>query len=46
MKLRTLVAVGAVLSLSLAAQAEEFVNVLTGGTLGVYYPMGVALSQF
>jgi TRAP transporter TAXI family solute receptor len=45
MKLRTLVAAGALLSLNLAAQAEEFVNVLTGGTSGVYYPMGVALSQ-
>ncbi len=27
------------------AQAAEFINVLTGGTSGVYYPMGVALSQ-
>ena len=28
------------------AQAQQkFVNVLTGGTSGVYYPMGVALSQ-
>jgi TRAP transporter TAXI family solute receptor len=26
-------------------RAAEFVNVLTGGTSGVYYPMGVALSQ-
>lgn len=24
---------------------QQFVNVLTGGTSGVYYPMGVALSQ-
>ena len=31
--------------LALAAQAADFVNVLTGGTSGVYYPMGVALSQ-
>lgn len=45
MKLRTLAAAGAALSLSFAAQAQEFVNVLTGGTSGVYYPMGVALSQ-
>ena len=45
MKLRTLVAAGAALSLSFAVQAQEFVNVLTGGTSGVYYPMGVALSQ-
>ncbi|MGB6056604.1 MAG: TAXI family TRAP transporter solute-binding subunit [Burkholderiaceae bacterium] len=28
------------------AQAQtQFINVLTGGTSGVYYPMGVALSQ-
>ena len=31
--------------LAIAAQAADFVNVLTGGTSGVYYPMGVALSQ-
>ena len=28
-----------------AAKAEEFINVLTGGTSGVYYPLGVALSE-
>jgi TRAP transporter TAXI family solute receptor len=27
-----------------ARAAEQFVNVLTGGTSGVYYPLGVALS--
>lgn len=27
------------------AKAEEFINVLTGGTSGVYYPLGVGLSQ-
>jgi len=27
------------------AQAAEFINVLTGGTSGVYYPLGVALTQ-
>ncbi len=27
------------------AQAQEFVTVLTGGTSGVYYPLGVALSN-
>ena len=27
------------------AKAEEFINILTGGTSGVYYPMGVALSE-
>jgi TRAP transporter TAXI family solute receptor len=27
------------------ALAQQFVNVLTGGTSGVYYPLGVSLSQ-
>jgi TRAP transporter TAXI family solute receptor len=27
------------------AKAAEFINVLTGGTSGVYYPLGVALSE-
>jgi TRAP transporter TAXI family solute receptor len=26
------------------AKAEQFINILTGGTSGVYYPLGVALS--
>jgi len=26
-------------------QAQEFINILTGGTSGVYYPLGVALSE-
>src|SRR5690348_9475716 len=25
--------------------AAQFINILTGGTSGVYYPLGVALSQ-
>jgi TRAP transporter TAXI family solute receptor len=29
----------------MAAQAAEFINVLTGGTSGVYYPLGVAMSE-
>ncbi|WMT85884.1 TAXI family TRAP transporter solute-binding subunit [Pelagibacterium sp. 26DY04] len=29
----------------MAAQSQEFINVLTGGTSGVYYPLGVALSE-
>lgn len=29
----------------MAAQADEFINILTGGTGGVYYPLGVALSK-
>ena len=44
-----LLAVGSVaLSLGLGtlpAMAQEFINVLTGGTSGVYYPLGVALSE-
>src|SRR5690606_31756155 len=28
-----------------SAKAQEFINVLTGGTSGVYYPLGVALSE-
>ena len=27
------------------ARADEFIGILTGGTSGVYYPMGVALSK-
>ncbi|MFZ1344362.1 TAXI family TRAP transporter solute-binding subunit [Thiothrix eikelboomii] len=39
-------AVAMTLSLSaLPAQAEQFINVLTGGTSGVYYPLGVALAK-
>ena len=33
------------LGLSGVAQAQQFINVLTGGTSGIYYPLGVALSQ-
>ena len=40
------VVVGATLVFAGAsAGAAEFINVLTGGTSGVYYPLGVALSQ-
>ncbi len=28
-----------------AAHAQQFINVLTGGTSGVYYPMGVAIGK-
>jgi TRAP transporter TAXI family solute receptor len=38
------VAVGAVLSAP-AARAQAFINVLTGGTSGVYYPLGVAIGK-
>lgn len=30
---------------SAAVNAQEFINILTGGTSGVYYPLGVALSE-
>lgn len=45
--LRTLLAMaGAVmLSASPAHAQQQYINVLTGGTSGVYYPLGVALSQ-
>jgi uncharacterized protein len=39
-----LVAAGA-LAAPLASAADSFVNVLTGGTSGVYYPLGVALAN-
>jgi TRAP transporter TAXI family solute receptor len=29
----------------IGAHAEQFINILTGGTGGVYYPLGVALSK-
>ena len=33
------------MSLIAGAHAADYINVLTGGTSGIYYPMGVALSQ-
>jgi TRAP transporter TAXI family solute receptor len=45
MKVRTLLAAGAVAMAAASAHATEFINVLTGGTSGVYYPLGVALTQ-
>lgn len=37
---------GAILATApIAAKAEEFINILTGGTSGVYYPIGVGLSE-
>ena len=32
-------------SLATTAQSADFVNVLTGGTSGVYFPLGTALSK-
>jgi TRAP transporter TAXI family solute receptor len=45
MKLRSLVAASVIALCASAVQAAEFINVLTGGTSGVYYPLGVALTQ-
>ncbi len=45
-KLGLILSLGAAMSTSAAlAQQQQFVNVLTGGQSGVYYPLGVALSQ-
>ena len=35
----------AIVSGAAVAQQQQFINMLTGGQSGVYYPMGVALSQ-
>jgi len=45
MKLRSLIAAVTVTLAAASVHAAEFINVLTGGTSGVYYPLGVALSQ-
>ena len=45
MKLRIVTLVAALALSSAAARADTFVNILTGGTSGVYYPLGVALSK-
>jgi TRAP transporter TAXI family solute receptor len=47
MKTRYLVAglACAAISSAPAAQAQNFINVLTGGTSGVYYPLGVAIGK-
>jgi TRAP transporter TAXI family solute receptor len=36
---------GALVAAPLAANAAQFINILTGGTGGVYYPLGVAMSK-
>jgi len=42
----TLLAAAATLAVTTATQAAPvFINILTGGTSGVYYPIGVGLSQ-
>ena len=45
MRLRPLCAAALLALAPAAALAEDFINVLTGGTSGVYYPLGVALSK-
>ena len=35
----------AAMSSAPAAHAQQFINILTGGTSGVYYPMGVAIGK-
>mgnify|MGYP001393653947 CR=1 FL=1 len=45
MKLKALVLSAALVACATAGQAAEFINVLTGGTSGVYYPLGVSLTQ-
>ena len=40
-----LAAAGAVALSMVPAKAEQFINVLTGGQSGVYYPLGVGLSK-
>jgi TRAP transporter TAXI family solute receptor len=42
---RVIVATAAIAMVPAAAQAQNFINVLTGGTAGVYYPLGVAISK-
>ena len=41
---RFLAALGVCVAVALPAKAEQYITVLTGGTSGVYYPLGVALS--
>ncbi len=42
---KLLIALFAVAAVAAPAYAQDFINVLTGGTSGVYYPLGVALSN-
>lgn len=42
---RALLAFAACSLFALSAHAQQFINVLTGGTSGVYYPLGVSLTQ-
>lgn len=42
---KTLAALALATSAAVAHAAPQFINIVTGGTSGVYYPLGVALSQ-
>jgi len=42
---RSLLVLAAGALFAVSAQAQQFINVLTGGTSGVYYPLGVSLTQ-
>lgn len=42
---RAVALAASITAMPLSLQAREFINVLTGGTSGVYYPMGAALSD-
>jgi TRAP transporter TAXI family solute receptor len=43
--LRPLAAAAILLASGLAFAQQHYINILTGGTSGVYYPLGVAMSQ-
>ncbi|MEO8530753.1 MAG: TAXI family TRAP transporter solute-binding subunit [Deltaproteobacteria bacterium] len=43
--LRGLIAGAVLVATPMAANAQQFINILTGGTSGVYYPIGVALGK-
>ena len=45
MKLRSLIVAASLAVGATSGHAAEFINVLTGGTSGVYYPLGVSLTQ-
>jgi TRAP transporter TAXI family solute receptor len=41
---KTLITAAAALAIATPAMAQQFINILTGGTSGIYYPIGVGLS--
>ena len=44
-KISALIAALLLTSNAAKAQSAEFINILTGGTAGVYYPLGSALTK-